>query len=249
MLKAQFLAALLFLTFPLQVLASALPDFPFVGVQGHAIKEVEPDTASVGFTILAFSEVADDALKTVQKRSNDVIQLAKEFNLEDNQVISLGIHNDIKRDVNRDSGYERTSILGYEVSQSFKLEMTDLSNYSAFIDRLITLGNIDRIYPIFDVTNKKEIERDLVAEAGKDARQKADDLANAMGVKIKSVYAINQGESFNYYFAKFGLQETVRVGGDLRAEMAIAAPDRSMNMMVPKSIKVEKKVNVVYKLK
>ena len=161
----------------------------------------------------------------------------------------MGIDTDIKRDVNRDSGYKRTTILGYEVSQTFKLEITDLSNYSTFIDRLITLGNIDRIYPKFDVTNKKEIERELVAEAGKDARQKADDLANAMGVKVKSVYAINQDESFNYYFAKFGLQETVKVGGELYADMAMGAPDRSMNMMVPKYIRVEKKVNVVYKIK
>ena len=249
MLKARLLAALLFLTFPLQVLASALPDFPFVGVQGHAIKEVEPDTASVSFTILAFSEASDEALKTVQTRSADVIQLAQEFKLEQDEVISMGIDTQIKRDVNRDSGYKRTTILGYEVSQSFKLEITDLSNYSAFIDRLITLGNIDRIYPTFDVTNKKEIERELVAEAGKDARQQVDDLANAMGVKVKSVYAINQGKSFDYYFAKFGLQETVKVGGDVYASMAMGAPDRSMNMMVPKSIRVEKKVNVVYKIK
>jgi len=249
MIRNSLLIGLMLLTLPHNVLASALPDFPFIGVQGEAHKEVSPDLATIGFTLVAFSDDSEKALKTIQTRSREVIDLAKEFKLPENGVISLGIENEIKREVNRDHGYNRTNILGYEVSQSFRLEVNDLSKYSAFIDRLITLSNVGRITPTFDVQNKKEIERSLVAEAGKDARQKADDLAHAMGVKIKSVYAINQGRSFDYFFALFGLQEKVRIGGQVLASMSAPVPDRTMNMMVPKSVKISKEINVVYKIK
>lgn len=236
------------LVLPSQVWASSLPDFPFIGVQGEAEIEVAPDTANVGFNLVEFSENPDEALDTVKKRSAQIIELAREFNISDESVISTGIENQIKRQIIRDGGYNQTNILGYEVRQSFAIKIDDISRYSEFVDKLISTGNVGRINSSFDVRNRKQIQRSLVAAAGKDAQQNAKDLAAAMGVKIKSVYAINQDTSFESFFAQFGLQEQAPSRGLLKG-LAFDKGSDSVNMMVPKAISIQKKISVVYKIK
>lgn len=233
--------------FSTQLLASSLPEFPFIGVEGKAESEVAPDIANVRFVLIEFSEKQNEALNVIKQRSSQIIEIAREFNISDDSIVSTGIESQIKRHVNRDGGYNQTKILGYELSQSFSIKIQDVSKYSAFVDKLISVGNVGRISPSFDVSNRKEILRALVAKAGKDAKQKADDLANAMGVKIKSVFAINQDESFQHFFARFGLQEQGLSGSTFRADRV--SDHGSINMMVPKSIKIEKKISVVYKIK
>ncbi len=233
--------------FPIQAIASSLPDFPFIGVEGVPEIEVMPDTANIGFSLLEFSEKPEAALNTIKKRSAQIIELAREFNISDDSIFSTGIESQIKRQINRDGGYDKTNIIGYEVTQSFGIKIDDVSKYSDLVDKLISIGNVSRIHPSFDVKNRKEILRKLVADAGKDAKQKALDLADAMDVKIKSVFAINQDTSFESFFATFGLQEKAPSSGSLGA--AFDRGNGSLNMMVPKSIKIQKKIGVVYKLK
>ncbi len=118
--------------------------------------------------------------------------------------------------------------------------MTQLEKYSIFIDRLVALGNVTRVTPNFDVQSRDEIRHGLIAEASKDARQKAEVLANAMGVRIKSVFAINQGTTFQSYFAKFGLQE--KVMSDQPRLLALASMNHlPSNMMVPRTITIKMK--------
>jgi len=243
------LVTMLVLLLPMRAFASSLPDFPFIGVQGSAEIEVAPDIASVGFRLIEFSEKPDKALNTIKERSSKIIEIARDFNISDESIISTGIESHIKRQVNREGGYNTTNILGYEVSQSFRIKIEDVSKYAVFVDKLISIGNVGRINPSFDVSNRKDILRSLVAEAGKDAKQKADDLANAMGVKIKSIFAINQDESFEHFFARFGLQEQAPSGEGVLSSIAYDRANGSINMIVPKAIKIEKKISVVYKIR
>lgn len=239
----RLILVLMFLILPFKLMASSLPEFPFVGVDGVAEIEVAPDTATITFRVVAFSEKEDEALKTVNSRTSDLFDIAKEHGINKNSIISMGIDVQIKRQVNRESGYNQTNILGYEVTQVFKVELDDLSKYSSFSDKLISLGNVAGINAVFDVKNRKQILRSLVAEAGKDAKQKAQDLAAAMEVKLGSVFALTESKSFNSFFANFGLD------GQLGAVSASIAYDRSANMMVPKSIAIKKNISVIYKLK
>lgn len=232
------------------VFASSLPDFPFIGVKGVAETEVTPDIATISFGFLEFNESsAEEALEVIKLKSDKVIELAREMGVPDKAITSTGIDNEIVREVNRDRGYNRTNILGYEISQGFIIEIKDLSIYSEFVDKLISVGNVDRIRPTFDISNRKEVLRELVQEAGKDARNNADDLANAMDVKIKSVYAINQDSSFESFFASFGLQEVAPSSDIMTMSMSAPVGSDSVNIMVPKSIKLTKTIGVVYKIR
>ena len=230
------------------VMASALPEFPFIGVRGEAEIDVKPDVVKLRFDVVAFSEKPGEALQQTQQRSSQLVALAEELGIPKENIESYGLVNETIRQSNRKNGYQPTEILGYEVSQSFSIKMTQLDKYSIFIDRLIALGNVTRVTPSFDVQNRDEIRRGLIAEASKDARQKAEALANAMGVRIKSVFAINQGTTFQSYFATFGLQE--KVMSDQPRVLALASMDHlSSNMLVPRSITIKNEVNVVYKIK
>lgn len=249
MIKKLLFSATLILLFSSSSFASSLPDFPFIGVKGVAEIEVAPDVVAISFELLEFNEKPDEALQNIKNRSSQIVKLAREFGVADNAIISTSINSEIVRQVNREHGYDQTNILGYEITQDFTIDIEDLSIYSMFVDKLISVGNVNRVYPKFDIANRKETLRDLVKKAGEDARNNADDLANAMGVKIKSVYAINQDSSFENFFASFGLQE---VAPSTDREVMTVTGRRgsiSLNMMVPKSIKLSKRIGVVYKIR
>lgn len=236
------LMIILTLMLPLQLMANSLPEFPFVGVDGVAEIEVTPDTATISFNLIAFSEKAEDALNTINQKSAKVFEIAESFGITRNSIISTGIQNQVRREMSATDKYTKTKIIGYDIAQVFKVKLDELSKYTDFTDSIIALGNVASINSTFDVKNRKQIQANLVKDAGKDAKQKAQNLAAAMNVKLGSVFALTEHSSFDSLLANFKFASKDYVFNSI-------AYDRSANMMVPKSITIKKNISVIYKLK
>ena len=81
--------------------------------------------------------------------------------------------------------------------------------------------------------------------AGKDARQRAGQLAAAQGVKISSVFAISDTADWGSLAGDFGFSGGAVSYGMLRkASMA----ESSGMLILPKHISLEKSVKVIYKI-
>ncbi len=222
------------------VIANSLLEFPFITISGEAEIEVAPDTATISFTLFEFNKNSDDAMKIISTRGKTIVNLAEKYNITKEQIVSFGLDKSIRRA--KDSNNNNLEIIGYEISQRFKIELSDINVYSSFTDALISMANVTAIQSIFDVNNRKDILRNLVKSAGEDALVKAKDLADSQGVTVTSVYAINQDTNFGTFFATFGLSGNKHL-------YAYKSRSEAYNMFIPKTIKINKTVNVIYKIK
>jgi uncharacterized protein YggE len=226
--------------------ASTMPDFPFVTVTGKSVIKVEPDMATLEFYVVTFNKEATLAKSLLNKTSNDVVIILKSNGILETEIKSFEINKQAMRA--SDDEYNDLAILGYEFIQKFKVTINDLKIYSKLTNELMDINNVEDIESYFDFSKKDEIEVELIKEASKKAKQKAENMALGLGVKIDSVFAFNDSGSFSSFFATFGFRSEYR-----GASIALLAPGssnpNSSNIFIPHYIEISKSINVVYKIK
>lgn len=230
--------------------AEKFPDFPFLMVDGRAEIKVKPDVAKISFSVFEFSKDPIEASSAVVKRGQAIVALANKLGIENNHITSMEYNKNAKRE--RDDNYNDLKIIGYEVSQHFTIEINNIALYSPLVDQLLSTQNIQGVRSEFSVSNEVELGRSLVQQATANAKSKAHDLADGMGVKLGSVYAVTQGRYFASLNAVFGVYP-----GSVNASPAFVPPPAidfiadsgSANMFVPKSIDLSTSVSVIFKIK
>lgn len=234
------------------VFAGDAPNFPYLIVSGSAEIKVQPDTAKISFSVTEFNKDSKEASLKVFKQGQAVLAIANDLGIPKEHVTSSEYTKSTKR--KRDDHYNDLDILGYEVSQDYTIEINKIAQYSVLTDQLLKLGNLENIRTSFDVSNRLAIEGDLLKQATKDARKRANDLADGMGVKVISVHALSQDFSLSSYKAVFGVRDYS--GANLSPPDFIPPPSLDFspdsvnsNMFVPKTIELRTSVNVVFKIK
>jgi uncharacterized protein YggE len=231
------IALIIILLLPITAAVSKeLPEFPFVYVGGHAEKEVPPDTATLTFTVEVQDAKPDAALETVYKRGQELIALFKKMEIPKNDFETYNI----------DKQYRREStdqkIVGYEVTQEFKVRLHGLTHYIPLFESLLEMKNVVNINADFDVEKRKGIEAELIAEACADAKANAEHIAKGMEAKLGAVFAVSErgfndlgfgGEVFDRVFHKAMMKDG---GGS------------SQIIFAPSAVTIRKSVNAIYKL-
>lgn len=229
------------------VFAEAIPDFPFLMADGNAEIQVKPDIAKIAFSITEFNKDSREAVAVVAKRAQTIVDLAKKLGIEQEYINSAEYNKSTKRKQNEH--YENLEILGYEVSQYFTIEVKNISLYSPLIDQLISSQNVEDIRTVFSVSNKAEIDRDLLRQATTNAKRKASDLAEGMGVKLGQVFAVSQDRHFASVEAVFGIYPADGAPAFIPPPSLKLSDSVSSSMFVPKSIEFSKSVSVIFKIK
>ena len=220
------------------------PNFPFIVANGEAFIDVKPDRAKITFNIVEFDKDPKLAAAAVSQRGGEIVKAAAVYGVSKDQITSTAIQKEIRRA--RDQNYAPLDIQGYEVSQSFTIELKDASQYPTLADNLLALKNVANLNSEFDVSNRDEITSKLVKTACENAKKKASDLAAGLDVKLGKPFAVTQDSDFSSLTAAFWAP-----GGGSPAPMyakAVAQSRDASNMFVPKTINITKQVNVVYKI-
>lgn len=236
------IVALMLLGCSVTLQAETLPGFPFVTTTGKAEVKVAPDTVTVNFQVMAFNKRAEQAMDTVAERGAEVVALAQKHGLEHQQIESYAIDKQVRR--NREGSHGNLEILGYQVTQRFTLEVNSLATYEKLMNQLMRMDNTNGLNASFDVSNREQLVTDLVAQAGADARRRADNLAAGLGASIQSVYAITEDAGFNQSVARFG------VSAENYGRLSTAADQsRSFDLFAPETITLSKRISVIFTLK
>ena len=220
-------------------IASPLPEFPFITVSGESFRDVEPDTVEISFYIEAFATQSEQAASLQKTAVNNALNVLAEFSIDAQQISSSEIAKRVIRQ--RDEDYNELAILGYEVGQPVSVKLESLENYNEITNKLIALDLLSNIESEFDVKNRQAIELELVKEAGANAMNSAQQLAQGLDVTIESVYGVTDGSGFPSFFASFGTE-------NLRMRVTGASMQRETTFFVPKTIQIRKRINVIYKI-
>lgn len=220
-------------------ISSPIPDFPFVTVTGESSRKVTPDTAIVGIEVVTYSESADKAFEKLNNTAAKLLSILKKYQVSTDNITAHQFAKDTKQ-AREKNGYNRLDILGYEFTQIFEIRLDKLERYSEIADEVSKMDNVRGLKSEFDVSNREEIEIELIGLAGKNAKLKAKKMALGLDIKLGSVFAINDTGSYKSFFATFGL--------DNDRAIAFGMPTIDSSFFVPKHIEISKTINVLYKL-
>ncbi len=222
--------------------ASPLPDFPFVAVTGQSSKQVAPDSAKLSFRISTFHQSSEVANAQLTQSGNKVLALLKANGIADKQITAFELDKSEKR--KRDDNYNELDILGYDLNRRFEVEITDLTKYPALMQQLYATDYVHELNTSFDTSTRDEVETALIGAAAAQAKKKAEQMAEGLGVKIHSVFAFNDSGSFSEVFATFAAGEHI-----ISANMTDAGGESErQQIFIPQSIEISKTVNVIYKI-
>jgi len=238
----KFFASCLLALSTFWVQASVLPDFPFVAVTGQSSKQVAPDSATLSFRITTFHQSSDVANAQLAQASSKVLALLKANGVTDSQISAFELEKSEKR--KRDEQYNELEVLGYDLNRRFDVTLADLKKYPDLMTQLYATDYVHDLSTSFDTSDRSNIETTLIAAAAAQAKQKAEQMAEGLGVKIHSVFAFNDSGSFERFFATFAAGETGMVSSAMMADRSAGA----QQVFIPQSIEISKTVNVIYKI-
>ena len=175
---------------------SALADDRFIVVGGSGEKSLDPNMVSLTVEIWSKAATAKQAqqmaatqYKSVKKAFDD-FKIKKEDIQTDNYSLNPEYTYDQKTQTNR--------MTGFRVSQSLRVVIRKVDDAGNFLDALVsekksndTGVNINSIN--WDSDQRAKAELAALGDAVKEAKLKAEEIAQAAGVKIKGVSKISHG--------------------------------------------------------
>lgn len=222
--------------------AEDLPTFPFVFATGEASTQLAPETAHVSFSLKVFNKTSTNAINIITQRSKNVLTFLSDQKTKSEDITAYEIEKDEVRD-RKDN--QPPEILGYDFRRRISLTIRDLATFDPIVKRLLATDNVVDIGVSFDRTDRQKLQEELLAKAGKDARDQADKLAKSFGAEVESVFAISQ-RGFAHLGKEFGLSsEEVYY----RYLPTFALPDQDKLLFVPATIKFNAGVSAIFKLK
>lgn len=164
-----------------------------ITVSAEGTASVVPDMAVIDLTVLREADTAREALDANTKAMNEVLAALKEDGIEDRdmQTSNFSIQPRWVYPKN-DDGTQTPKISGYQVTNGVTVRIRDLKRLGDILDTSITLG-VNQGGQI-SFTNDKPDE--TIAQARKNAvtnaRKKAEEMAEAAGVKLGRITSMSE---------------------------------------------------------
>lgn len=194
-MKTLFILVLLFVV----VVTHAEEKPNLISVNGVAEQSVDPNMAILNVEVYSKSPVAKTAQDLQAKEYNRVKAVIEKFKIkkEDFETQNLSLNPEHVYDEKA----RTTRIVGYRVSHQIKITYRKIDDVGAVIDALSSTNKADQsgvsVQSIgWDSDKKSAAEATAMAIAVKSAREKAEALAKAAGVSIRSVHLIEHMSNY-----------------------------------------------------
>lgn len=238
-----YLAALLL---PGLALAGNWPAYPFVHASASASVYVVPDTVTIAFDIVAVQADPQAAMQQVDTSIAAIRALVDGLGDKDatTEIQELRkTEKPAKAAAKPDEPAAPAEPL-HEVKAAIIVTVRDMAVWRTLVTGLIGMRELESPFSTFSNTQQAQIETDLMAQALRKARLKADSIASGLGRKIDSVGAASSGNLSNLTNAiGIGPQDQQRhvtpgrVNGPLRTHLDAPA------------LRFSQSVDVVFRLK
>lgn len=217
-----------------------------ISVSGHGEVIAVPDVAVFTFDVRQESEKVEGAQSVATEKINKISELLEEAGIkeEDIKTISYNVYPQYDwvpatNCLNRFDCGGKQELRGYEVSQSTKVKVRDITEAGELITKVGELGvsNISGLQFVIDEDKDlKEEARDLAIE---DAKEKAENRAKSLGVKL--------GDLVSFYEEN----QNGRYGYDMMQESAVInkASDSIAPVLSPGETEVVSDISIIFEIK
>ena len=164
-----------------------------ITVQGYGSVKVDSDQAGIN---LGVREVADEIM-TAQTRVNEkisaIVEALKAMGVEEDAISTNGLG--IYPNYNYDEG---ETISGYTAYNNIYVTVSDVNNTGAYIDAAFAAGANNLDYVDFSATDTEAAAAQALTLAVSSAKDKAQVIADAAGVKLGSILEIRDSADTGY---------------------------------------------------
>lgn len=215
-----------------------------ISVSGHGEVIAVPDVAVFTFDVREESEKVEDAQSVATEKINLITELLDDSGIEEEDIktVSYNVYPqyDWVPSTNCVNGFNcggNQELRGYEVSQSTRVKVKDMSQAGELITKVGELGvsNISGLQFVIDEDKDlKEEARDLAIE---DAKEKAENRAKSLGVKLGDLVSFYEDNQYGY-------------GHDAIMESAVMSRDMGgAPVLSPGETEVTSDISIVFEIK
>ena len=163
-----------------------------ISVSGTAEVQVQPDEAVLTLAIDSRDRELAIAKTQNDRRVRKLIGLAKEAGVEEKHIQTSELTMAAEH-----SEEKIPKFLGFKVSQTLVVELTDLSKYDTLMIKVLQAG-VNRVDSLrFMVADPRKYKDEARSKALRAAREKAAAMAAELGQTIGKPLQVNEGPDFN----------------------------------------------------
>ena len=183
-----------------------------ISVSGTGEISAKPDLAVVNLTVVNEDKAVEEAMAENTKRMNNVIEEIKNLGIEEKDLKTVSYNIYPRYEYERDKfGYStgKRTLAGYEITQSLEVKIRDMQKVGKVIQKGTEAGANDIGSLYFTIDNEDEFKKQAREKAINQAKEKADNLAGQLGVKLGKV----TGFSENYYVPYYERSQDYKMEG------------------------------------
>ena len=207
-----------------------------INVQGNSELTFDPDEAEVWAGISIVKDTAEEAQSEANKVVNAIIDGLRYKGISEDDIETERLSLYEERTWTKDEG---SKVIGWRATQTLNVKTTDLTKVGTIVDVAVNNGanQINNIN--FGLTEEKEQEykKQALSDAAKNAKEKAEILAESLGAKLGKIKTVSEG---NFYYRPYSYAMEEKAGALAVEEAAV---------VMPSDVKVTANVNIVYYLK
>lgn len=233
------------------LLAQELDKTPQITVIGNAEIFVEPDEAYISVDVTKLDKNLEIAKKQSDEAAAKIIDLTRRYKIPATDVsirnISVEMKHKFIRDpknpvYNEDGNLMSEKIfLGYEVSKTIRIKLKEIAKFEEFFTELLKTGLTEINSVSFETSQLRKYKDQAREMALKAAKEKATDMAAAIGQTIGKAIRITEG-TVSSMIQNFSTPNIVSPG--LRSSSEVVTTN--VGTFSPGTIAVSAQVTVVF---
>lgn len=164
-----------------------------VSVSGHGSVMVTPDAASISVGVTVINANLSEAQAQATSTMNAVLDALRAAGISDNDVQTSNYSVNVLQEYDTNGLPARVS--GYQVSNQVNVMIRDLGKLGDILDAAVQAG-ANSIYGVsFIVTDSTKAATQARKDAVADATRKAQEIADATGMRLGRVVSVNETSS------------------------------------------------------
>lgn len=162
-----------------------------ITVTGSARKAIRSDRVTWGGSYFAFTKTMPESYQLLKSREERIRQYLKAHQVPDSSITFSGVHS-------QQIFHSKTAeFLGYRMDQRFDITSTRVDSINALARAITELAGegieLTSDSPQFYYTKLNDLRVAMLAEATKDAKTRAEEIARSAGGRIRSLRSARQG--------------------------------------------------------
>lgn len=170
-----------------------------ISFSGAGKAVVKPDIASVSFGVTAQAAKSQDAVNQSNTKMNAVIAAVKAAGVDEKDIRTTSYNLSptyTYPDSTRGIYYGGSGVIsGYQVDQQVEVKIRDFSKINTILDTATASGanTVGSLY--FTVDDMEKVKAEARKEAIREAKKKANAMANQSGLKLGKLISVSEGYS------------------------------------------------------